>query len=100
MSIKDFFDREKISPLLKLPDEMREKLFSGTHLSRREKYVMANLYYLDSWNKLDEYKSLLPAMADMELSECLESIDILEEEGFISRKGQKIILRIKPITYK
>ncbi len=100
MSIKDFFERENLSPLLKLPPEMRQKLFSGSHLSRREKYVVANLYYLDSWNKLDDYLELLPTMADMDLSECLESIDILEEKGFITKKGSKLILRIKPITYK
>ncbi len=99
MSIKDFFNRENLPLLLELPPELRRKIFSETSMDLREKYVLANLYYLDSRNKLDEYKQLLPAMADLNEEQCLESIRILEEKGLLVRKGHKLILKIKPLTY-
>ncbi len=100
MSINDFFNRENISPLLRLPRELREKVFSGTHMDQREKYVLANLYHLDSLDKLNEYADMLPAMTDMSLEKCLESVKILEQKGFVARKGRNLILKIKPLTYK
>lgn len=100
MSIKDFFHRENLSPLLELPADLREKVFSGSQLALREKYVLANLYYLDSQNKLQEYWNLLPAMADQDLSQCRESLEILQAKGFITLKGNKLVLKIKPLTYK
>ena len=70
MSIDEFFAHTKLQRLLKLPESFRSKIFGTNNLTTDEKFILANLYYLDSVGNLREFKTLLPALTGYSQQKC------------------------------
>ncbi|MFP4167294.1 MAG: hypothetical protein ACLFSY_00415 [Desulfonatronovibrionaceae bacterium] len=100
MGIDDFFANDQLTKLLNLPEGMRASIFASKRLSGDEKFVLANLYLLDAYGKLDRFAELLPQMTKLEREKINSAIDSLARHRLINREKQRITLKIRPMDYK
>ncbi len=100
MSIDEFFARSKLKRLLNLPENFRAKIFGTNNLNTEEKFILANLYYLDSIGNIGKAKELLPSLTGYSSQECDLILDELSKKKLIDKRRDNICLRIKPLTYK
>ncbi|MBT8763478.1 hypothetical protein KFV02_05980 [Desulfohalobiaceae bacterium Ax17] len=100
MSIDEFFAHTKLKKLLNLPESFRSKIFGTNKLTTDEKFILANLYYLDSVGNLLEFKTLLPPLTGYSQQKCELILTELNKKNFIYMRKNQVSLRIKPLTYE
>ena len=100
MSIDKFFTRSKLKRLLNLPENLRASIFGTNSLNTEEKFILANLYYLDSIGNIGKAKELLPSLTGYSSQKCDLILDELSKKKLIDKRRDNICLRIKPLTYK
>ena len=99
MSIDKFFAHSKIKRLITIPEDLRVKIFGSDNLTTDEKFMLANLYYLDSKRKLPLARKILPLLTGYSDQECEQILVQLSKKQLIWKQKNNIHLRVKPIRY-
>lgn len=100
MDIEKFLAEQNLVRLINLPEGLRKKIFASNKLSRDEKFIMANLYLLDAYKKIDRHMELLPAMTNMRPDEIKKNLQTLARNKLIVYNQQQIKIKTRPMDYQ